>query len=181
MRFNEHTRDTDRDRSARQHRHELALPAGGGTLAARLLHADQGRADAGRLDWRGLLLLSPGIAGIVFGLSQTESQGGFGHPLVYGPMIAGIALGPIVFGMLAPETHAWLFAHDKLAALEGLSQVGLVLFMFIVGAELRVSGRARESLTAASWVGTLGVLLAVAVHPSRPGRVHGPGPARLAG
>jgi membrane protein DedA with SNARE-associated domain len=29
--------------------------------------------------------------------------------------------------------------------------------------------------------GTLGVLLAVAVHPARPGQVHGPGPAQLAG
>src|SRR5215218_9778215 len=38
-------------------------------LAARLLHADAGRADAGRLDWLGLALLSPGLAGIVFGLS----------------------------------------------------------------------------------------------------------------
>ena len=32
-------------------------------LAAQLLHADAGRADAGKLDWRGLLLLSPGLAG----------------------------------------------------------------------------------------------------------------------
>src|ERR1700760_805980 len=42
-------------------------------LAARLLHADAGRADAGRLDWTGFFLLSPGLAGIVFGLSETES------------------------------------------------------------------------------------------------------------
>jgi Kef-type K+ transport system membrane component KefB len=85
--------------------------------------------------------------------------GRLGQPPVIGEMIAGIVLGPIVFGMLAPETHAWLFPREKLAALEGLSQVGLVLFMFVVGVELRAPGRARESLASAGWVGTLGVLL----------------------
>src|SRR3954467_12969387 len=49
-------------------------------LAARLLHRDQGRADAGRLDWLGLLLLSPGLAAFVFGLSGREKHGGVNAP-----------------------------------------------------------------------------------------------------
>src|SRR5204863_6103643 len=61
-------------------------------LARRFLHADHGRADAGRLDWRGLLLLSPGLGLIVFGLSESESHGGFSHPIVFGPVLAGLAL-----------------------------------------------------------------------------------------
>ena len=61
-------------------------------LAARLLTADEGRAEAGRLDWRGFLLLAPGLTGIVFGLSETETQGGINHPLAFGPIIAGLAL-----------------------------------------------------------------------------------------
>ena len=85
--------------------------------------------------------------------------GRLGQPPVIGEMIAGIVLGPIVFGALAPDSHAWLFPHEKLAALEGLSQVGLVLFMFVVGAELRAPGGARERLVGAGWVGALGVLL----------------------
>ena len=85
--------------------------------------------------------------------------GRLGQPPVIGEMIAGIVLGPIVFGALAPDTHAWLFPRDKLAALEGLSQVGLVLFMFVVGAEIRAPAGARERLVAAGWVGTLGVVL----------------------
>src|SRR5919107_182568 len=89
-------------------------------LAARLLHADQGRADAGRLDWRGLLLLSPGIAGVVYGLSQTESQGGFGHPLVYGPVIAGLALVAafVVHARRAPRPliDVGLFRHSAFSA-----------------------------------------------------------------
>src|SRR4051812_14568465 len=61
-------------------------------LAARLLHRDQGRADAGRLDWLGLGLLSPGLGLFVFGLSESESHGGFGDPLVWGPIVVGLAL-----------------------------------------------------------------------------------------
>jgi Na+/melibiose symporter-like transporter len=60
--------------------------------AARLLHGDAGRADAGALDWVGAALLSPGLAGIVFGLSETESHGGIGHPIAFAPIVAGFAL-----------------------------------------------------------------------------------------
>jgi EmrB/QacA subfamily drug resistance transporter len=70
-------------------------------LAARLLHADQGRADAGRLDWLGLLLLSPGLAGVVFGLSETETHGGIGAPIAWGPIVAGLALVALFVA------HAW--------------------------------------------------------------------------
>src|SRR4051812_26651357 len=50
-------------------------------LAKRLLPDDTGRADdrGGALDWRGVLLLSPGLGGIVFGLSELETQGGIAH------------------------------------------------------------------------------------------------------
>ena len=61
-------------------------------VAARLLHSDAGRADAGALDWVGAALLCPGLAGIVFGLSETETQGGIGHPLAFGPILAGFVL-----------------------------------------------------------------------------------------
>ena len=61
-------------------------------LAAKLLKADAGRADAGKLDWVGLLLLSPGLALFVFGLSESESHGGFTDPLVWGPIVAGVLL-----------------------------------------------------------------------------------------
>jgi EmrB/QacA subfamily drug resistance transporter len=60
--------------------------------AVRLLHPDAGRADAGKLDWLGVALLCPGLAGIVFGLSETESHGGFGDPVAFGPVLVGLAL-----------------------------------------------------------------------------------------
>jgi EmrB/QacA subfamily drug resistance transporter len=70
----------------------LPVAAAALVLAARLLHADAGRADAGKLDWTGLLLLSPGLAAIVFGLSETETHGGITAPIAWVPIVAGFAL-----------------------------------------------------------------------------------------
>src|SRR5690349_12319584 len=61
-------------------------------MAWHWLHADHGRADAGRLDWLGLALLSPGLAGIVFGLSETETHGGIGAVIAWMPIAAGLLL-----------------------------------------------------------------------------------------
>ena len=82
-----------------------------------------------------------------------------GQPPVIGEMTAGIVLGPIVLGALLPEWHAQVFERSSLPALEGLSQIGLVLFMFIVGAELRAPEGARPQLVAAAWVSVMSVLL----------------------
>ncbi len=87
----------------------------------------------------------------------------FGQPAVIGEMAAGILLGPIVFGAVAPELHAHVFEPSSRGALEGLSQLGLVLFMFIVGAELRLPTGARSQIVAASWVGIPSVLLPMAL------------------
>jgi EmrB/QacA subfamily drug resistance transporter len=72
-------------------------------MAARLLNPDSGRADAGRLDWRGFLLISPGLVGIVFGLSEIETQGGIGEPIAFGPIVAGIVL---VLAFVRHSLHA---------------------------------------------------------------------------
>jgi EmrB/QacA subfamily drug resistance transporter len=61
-------------------------------LAARLLPRNVGRGDAGKLDLVGVALLSPGLAGVVFGLSEMESHGGIGSPLTLGPILAGVLL-----------------------------------------------------------------------------------------
>jgi EmrB/QacA subfamily drug resistance transporter len=61
-------------------------------LAARVLQPDAGRVDAGKLDWLGAALLCPGLTGIVFGLSETETHGGIIHLIALGPILAGLAL-----------------------------------------------------------------------------------------
>ena len=83
----------------------------------------------------------------------------FGQPQVIGEMAAGIVLGPIVLGALLPDFHAQLFAKDSLPALSALSTLGLVLFMFIVGAELRAPAGVRAQLKSAGMVAVLSVLL----------------------
>src|SRR5579884_7107 len=61
------------------------------TLAWRLLPASE-RQSAERLDYVGVLLLSPGLAGIVFGLSEIATHGGIGYAGAWGPIAAGAAL-----------------------------------------------------------------------------------------
>jgi Kef-type K+ transport system membrane component KefB len=69
----------------------------------------------------------------------------FGQPQVVAEMLAGIFLGPSLFGMLWPEAQAWLFPWDKTqhtrdaqSYLYPISQLGLALYMFIVGMDFRV-------------------------------------------
>ncbi len=59
-----------------------------------------------------------------------------GQPTVIGEIAAGIFLGPSVLGMFYPGASAVLFPATSLGNLQFLSQVGLILFMFIIGMEL---------------------------------------------
>ncbi len=58
------------------------------------------------------------------------------QPQVVGEMVAGILLGPSLLGWAAPGVSAALFPAESLGVLSTLSQVGLLLFMFLVGLEL---------------------------------------------
>lgn len=59
-----------------------------------------------------------------------------GQPTVIGEMLAGIALGPSLFGDYFPELFGTLFPKESIVNLKFLSQIGLILFMFVVGMEL---------------------------------------------
>jgi len=59
-----------------------------------------------------------------------------GQPQVVGEMLAGILLGPSLLGWMAPGFSAALFPAASLGLLNAVSQLGLVLFMFLVGLEL---------------------------------------------
>lgn len=85
-----------------------------------------------------------------------------GQPPVIGEMAAGIVLGPIVLGALFPDFHDMLFAKESLGGLASLSTLGLVLFMFIVGVELRAPHGVRAQVKAAGIVGLLSVLAPMA-------------------
>lgn len=60
------------------------------------------------------------------------------QPSVIGEIVAGIVLGPSLVGMYFPEFSAFLFPVESLKPLQFFSQIGLVLFMFIIGMELDV-------------------------------------------
>ncbi|HEY6328099.1 MAG TPA: cation:proton antiporter [Blastocatellia bacterium] len=61
-----------------------------------------------------------------------------GQPRVIGEIVAGILLGPSLLGWLAPGPSGFLFPSPGFGVLNALSQLGLVLFMFLVGLELNL-------------------------------------------
>ena len=60
-----------------------------------------------------------------------------GQPQVVAEMVAGVILGPSLFGLLAPEFQRSLFPKDSTAVLFTVAQVGIALYMFLVGVEFR--------------------------------------------
>jgi Kef-type K+ transport system membrane component KefB len=62
-----------------------------------------------------------------------------GQPAVIGEIAAGLLLGPSLLGWLAPAASGALFPDASLPILQLLSQVGVLLFMFVVGVELEPS------------------------------------------
>jgi Kef-type K+ transport system membrane component KefB len=61
-----------------------------------------------------------------------------GQPPVLGEIVAGIVLGPSLLGWLSPQTMTFLFPPASMETLKLLSQIGVALFMFVVGMELDV-------------------------------------------
>ena len=95
------------------------------------------------------------------------------QPPVLGEIVAGIILGPSLLGWLSPETMAFLFPPSSLVTLKLLSQIGVAVFMFIVGMELDVQ-HLRQKAQAAVMVSHasiivpffLGVALSLWLYPS---------------
>jgi Kef-type K+ transport system membrane component KefB len=94
------------------------------------------------------------------------------QPRVIGEVLAGILLGPSLLGWVAPGLSASLFPPASFGALYALSQLGLVLFMFMVGLqldvqELRHQGPSALLISHASIAApmALGALLAIYLYP----------------
>lgn len=95
-----------------------------------------------------------------------------GQPGVIGEIVAGIVLGPSVLGHFFPDTFHFLFDPESLVPLNVISQIGLILFMFVIGMELDlgvVRKKFSETLTIshASIIVPffMGVVLAYHVYP----------------
>lgn len=61
-----------------------------------------------------------------------------GQPMVIGEILAGIVLGPSLLGLYFPDVSGFLFPAQSLGNLNILSQIGLILFMFVIGMELNL-------------------------------------------
>ena len=70
-----------------------------------------------------------------------------GQPAVVGEMLGGILLGPSFFGWLSPAVHHTLFRAETTGTLQLLSQIGVILFMFLVGCELDLTRVTRNART----------------------------------
>jgi Kef-type K+ transport system membrane component KefB len=80
-----------------------------------------------------------------------------GQPQVVAEMIAGVIMGPSLFGWLFPDVQAWLFPADSKSLLFAVCQVGLVLYMFLVGLEFDTN-LIRNRLRSAAGVSLSGIL-----------------------
>ena len=86
------------------------------------------------------------------------------QPMVIAEITAGILLGPSLLGWAAPEVSHALFPPQSLDLVQMLAEVGLVLFMFLVGLELDprlLRGQTRNSLAISSASMALPFLLGI--------------------
>jgi Kef-type K+ transport system membrane component KefB len=90
------------------------------------------------------------------GLGALARRGG--QPTVIGEIAAGLLLGPSLLGWLAPAAGAALFPDASLPFLQLLSQIGVLLFMFVVGVELEPS-RLRGHAGVAIAVSNAGIVI----------------------
>jgi Kef-type K+ transport system membrane component KefB len=108
------------------------------------------------------------LVGALLGLAARRIR----QPAVIGEIAAGIALGPSVLGLLPGDLPERLFPSDVRPLLSAVSQVGLVLFMFVMGWELEkrlirphAGLAAGVSLCSIAVAFGLGVSIAPLLHP----------------
>jgi len=95
-----------------------------------------------------------------------------GQPRVLGEILAGILLGPSLLGVVWPGGLEYVFPGPIVDALGILAQIGVVLFMFLIGLELdltKLRGNRRKALVISpvSIIAPmlLGAVLAVWLYP----------------
>ncbi len=95
-----------------------------------------------------------------------------GQPPVIGEVLAGICLGPSLLGRVAPDLESFLLPGSVAPALSVVAQLGVILYMFIVGLELnagilRKQGHVTLAISHASIVVpfSLGAVLAIWLYP----------------
>lgn len=89
-----------------------------------------------------------------------------GQPTVIGQIVAGIALGPTLLGQLPGDPSGYLFPAEARPFLSVLSQIAVVLFMFVAGYEIDFrtfrAGRTAVYVAAAALLAPMGLVVAAA-------------------
>jgi K+:H+ antiporter len=96
-----------------------------------------------------------------------------GQPKVLGEVVAGIALGPSLLGAIAPGATTALFPQATVPLLQSIGQLGLILFMFLIGVEFDFTLIRRKahvallvSHTSICWPFLGGVALGLFIYPT---------------
>ena len=115
-------------------------PEPGRTLATRFFHDNVRNTLSVLLLQLVVIIVAARLTGKLFRM--------IGQPPVLGEIVAGIVLGPSVLGLLSPKTMAFLFPASSMETLKLLGQIGVALFMFVVGMELDVQQLRKRAHTA---------------------------------
>jgi Kef-type K+ transport system membrane component KefB/mannitol/fructose-specific phosphotransferase system IIA component (Ntr-type) len=106
-----------------------------------------------------IMLLS---LGLIIGLARLlgELAQRFRQPAVLGELLAGVILGPTVFGAIAPEWQTFLFPTDtaNTTVHQGISTLAIVLFLLVAGLEVDLSTVWRQGRPAL-FVGMMGIVV----------------------
>ena len=110
-----------------------------------------------------------------FGRLIGEGMSRLGQPAIFGQLIAGVLLGPSVFGLLLPQLHALVFPDTPAlkSMIDAVSQIGILLLLLLTGMEtnLALVNRRRRAVVSTSLFGIVvpfacGVALAYALPES---------------
>jgi Kef-type K+ transport system membrane component KefB len=119
-----------------------------------------------------LHLLAALAAVVLLGRLLGRAFRSIGQPPVIGEVVAGILLGPSLLGRISPDAFGFLLPASVAPSLGLLSQLGVVLYMFLVGVELdtavfRSQLRSTVTIALASVAVPfgLGVFLATTLYP----------------
>lgn len=80
-----------------------------------------------------------------------------GQPAIFGQLLAGVVLGPSVFGAILPEIHQLIFPGTPAlkSMIDGISQISILLLLLLTGMEtnLALVKRRRRTVISTSLLG----------------------------